>query len=157
MRKLVNYNASDTLQVALIASGTFVYGLNAQTTLTTFLAGDGTNGALTEVAGGPPQYIAKHQPNSLGQWLIKDDGIIDDVAVAIAASGQGPRMGTCNECGRRAGNHGQPVGRCPGPQALTSERQQTVHLSASRCLSRPSHRLCRRHRTGRAHWTPGGP
>lgn len=52
-KKLMNYGAAgDTLQVALVASGTFTYGLNAQTTLTTFLAGDGTHGALTEVAGG---------------------------------------------------------------------------------------------------------
>lgn len=45
---------SDTLQVGLIASGTYNFSGGASGTapihVTTFLAGDGTNGALTEVS-----------------------------------------------------------------------------------------------------------
>lgn len=33
------------------------------------------------------EYKRTRVSNSLGQWLIKDDGIIDDVAVAIAVAG----------------------------------------------------------------------
>jgi len=46
--------ASDTLMVGLIASGTFTWGATpeAYQFVSSFLAGDGTHGALTEVTGG---------------------------------------------------------------------------------------------------------
>jgi hypothetical protein len=45
---------SDTLNVGLIASGTFTWGSTPEgyTYVSSFLAGDGTHGALTEVSGG---------------------------------------------------------------------------------------------------------
>lgn len=51
--KTVNLS-SDTLNVGLIASGTFTWGATPEgyTFVSSFLAGDGTNGALTEVVGG---------------------------------------------------------------------------------------------------------
>lgn len=44
----------DTLNVGLIASGTFTWGATPEgyTFVSSFLAGDGTHGALTEVSGG---------------------------------------------------------------------------------------------------------
>lgn len=46
--------SSDTLEVGLIASGTFTWGATpeAYEFVSQFLAGDGTHGALTEVSGG---------------------------------------------------------------------------------------------------------
>jgi hypothetical protein len=46
--------SSDTLTVGLIASGTFTWGSTPEgyTYVSSFLAGDGTHGALTEVSGG---------------------------------------------------------------------------------------------------------
>jgi hypothetical protein len=51
--KTVNLS-SDTLNVGLIASGTFTWGATpeAYQYVSQFLAGDGTHGALTEVSGG---------------------------------------------------------------------------------------------------------
>jgi hypothetical protein len=45
---------SDTLTMGLIASGTFTWGATPEgyTYVSSFLAGDGTHGALTEVSGG---------------------------------------------------------------------------------------------------------
>lgn len=45
---------SDTLTIGLIASGTFTWGATPEgyQYVSQFLAGDGTNGALTEVSGG---------------------------------------------------------------------------------------------------------
>ena len=45
---------SDTLNIGLIASGTFTWGSTPEgyTYLSSFLAGDGTHGALAEVSGG---------------------------------------------------------------------------------------------------------
>ncbi len=51
--KLVDL-ATDTLEVGLIASGTFTWGSTPEGYLyvSSFLGGDGTHGALTEVSGG---------------------------------------------------------------------------------------------------------
>jgi hypothetical protein len=51
--KVINLD-SDTLNVGLIASGTFTWGSTPEgyEYLSQFLAGDGTHGALTEVSGG---------------------------------------------------------------------------------------------------------
>lgn len=51
--KAINLS-TDTLNVGLIATGTFTWGATpeAYTFVSQFLAGDGTHGALTEVSGG---------------------------------------------------------------------------------------------------------
>jgi hypothetical protein len=51
--KVINLS-TDTLTVGLIASGTFTWGSTPEgyTYVSSFLAGDGTHGALTEVSGG---------------------------------------------------------------------------------------------------------
>jgi len=51
--KAVNLS-SDTLNVGLIASGTFTWGATPEgyTYVSSFLGGDGTHGSLTEVSGG---------------------------------------------------------------------------------------------------------
>lgn len=51
--KVINLS-SDTLTVGLIASGTFTWGATPEgyTFVASFLGGDGTHGALTEVSGG---------------------------------------------------------------------------------------------------------
>jgi hypothetical protein len=49
---------ADTLNIGLIASGTFTWGATpeAYEFVSQFLAGDGTHGALTEVSGGGTGY-----------------------------------------------------------------------------------------------------
>lgn len=50
--KTENWNNSDTLKVGLVASGTYTWitASQGQSTVANFLAGDGSNGALTEVS-----------------------------------------------------------------------------------------------------------
>jgi hypothetical protein len=56
--KTENWNNSDTLKVGLVASGTYAWNATSQghSTVANFLAGDGTNGALTEVSTSSTGY-----------------------------------------------------------------------------------------------------
>src|ERR1035441_9487250 len=68
------YPGNDTLDVLLIATGTYTWGATpeTQTHVSDFLAGDGTNGALTEVSTSSTAYTRQ----ALSGVTLADSGLV---------------------------------------------------------------------------------
>lgn len=79
LKKTLNLS-TDTLQVLLIASGTYTWGAIPEThkTVTDFLGGDGTHGALTEVSTSGTGYTRQ----TLTSVTLTDSGLVTTLACA---------------------------------------------------------------------------
>lgn len=83
---------SDTLTVGLIASGVFTWGATPEgyTFVSQFLAGDGTDGALTEVSGTGTNYSRQ----SLSSVTFSSSGSV----VTLSAANPSWASGTFSTC-----------------------------------------------------------